>query len=593
MENSEARRSLGLFRSQSLSRLDFNHRVTVQSFGFSKSHASHFLQKFGIVVQVTIIVNAVCMGVAHDYPEPAFLWTVFENIFTSIYTLEMVIKLFVLKREYFRDSWNLLDFFLAWVGITDCWILIMVDSGPLGGLQVVRVLRLFRILRLQRILRLTPHLAVLMEGLAGSFKSMFWIVLLLIAFVYIMSLVCCNLIFDSDTYSSLGVPLDTDLYFGTVLRAMETLLNVALLDEWSGIVRPMFSVQPYMSFIFWGYLFLVTFGVLNLVIGVITERTMQAEEAQHVEAEKTKRKLKMKNLTVLADQVYDSYTRLGLSENDLEDAVRGHPELRDNLEALDLPKGFNVCNLHLMFDQGLTGLVEKEDFMNGMFRLIFADEFQRSCCIMLAVAETKQQIAEGLAKLRRDLGEDIRQLLRKELRPAVSEFQHKHSLHSEGCAGTGVTTISASRPVAELNADDMLKHERSGTGPVAIDPAEHVVELLDCAKPLLVHDTQALWAVEKGLAEEANIHARCYPCTAMVKESELAVNMPIEWAQAGPSLTGCRIAKHPPGSSLNSNETTKPLLGVGEEPIACMHSSLRSPTSKRKLSPLPRALLHL
>jgi len=49
-----------------------------------------------------------------------------------------------------------------------------------------------------------------------------------------------------------------------------------------------------------------------------------------------------------------------------------------------------------MLDEEYEGTVSKEEFLNGMFRLVFGDEFQRNCCVMLTIAQVKKEIKDGL-----------------------------------------------------------------------------------------------------------------------------------------------------------------------------------------------------
>lgn len=155
------------------------------------------------------------------------------------------------------------------------------------------------------------------------------------------------------------------------------------------MTKAIFKRQPYLIVIFWGYMFVVTLGVMNMVIGIIVERTQEACRMVLVEQEEMAKNDKMDSVVHMCDEIFGAHDRESLSVCDLEAAVNQTPSLLRDLHALDLPKGFDLSDLHIMFDEDLCGTVSKEEFEKGMFLLIFANEFQRSCCTMLAVAHMK------------------------------------------------------------------------------------------------------------------------------------------------------------------------------------------------------------
>ena len=71
-------------------------------------------------------------------------------VFTGIFILEAAIKLIAFGDRYFRDSWNVFDFFIVTSSIVFVTIkeLFSVDLG--STTQAVRTLRLGRMLKLFR-----------------------------------------------------------------------------------------------------------------------------------------------------------------------------------------------------------------------------------------------------------------------------------------------------------------------------------------------------------------------------------------------------------------------------------------------------------
>merc|ERR1719174_1901749 len=62
-----------------------------------------------------------------------------------------------------------------------------VDAENLWVLRVLRILRLVRILRVVRVLHLISELRAIVSSIVGSFKSLIWVVVLLLLMIYIVA----------------------------------------------------------------------------------------------------------------------------------------------------------------------------------------------------------------------------------------------------------------------------------------------------------------------------------------------------------------------------------------------------------------------
>ena len=72
-------------------------------------------------------------------------------IFMGTFTLEAIIKLYALRKDYFREAWNVFDFFIV---ILTLIILIFQETGILENVgAVTTILRTLRICRVFRIVK--------------------------------------------------------------------------------------------------------------------------------------------------------------------------------------------------------------------------------------------------------------------------------------------------------------------------------------------------------------------------------------------------------------------------------------------------------
>jgi len=68
---------------------------------------------------------------------------------------------------------------------------------------------------------------------------------------------------------------DCEAMFGTVPKTMYTLVQVVTLESWNMTVgRPLVDRQPLLFLMLLLYIFLTTFGLLNIIVGVIVENTL-------------------------------------------------------------------------------------------------------------------------------------------------------------------------------------------------------------------------------------------------------------------------------------------------------------------------------
>ena len=122
---------------------------------------------------------------------------------------------------------------------------------------------------------------MIIQGMLRALKTIFWVVLLLLILVYVSSILTTQIVGHSgyDMYPGVApleevnespVVLDFNpaIYFGSIPRSMFTLFNMVLLAEYAEHARAIFEMQPYLLAFYTAFIFMTTFGVLNVIIGV-------------------------------------------------------------------------------------------------------------------------------------------------------------------------------------------------------------------------------------------------------------------------------------------------------------------------------------
>merc|ERR1719262_539746 len=103
--------------------------------------------------------------------------------------------------------------------------------------------------------------------------------------LYIAGIFFCQQVGESESrYAEYSEETDWEFnnyqYFGTLPRAMFTLFNLALLTEdWDNVGRATLEKQPYLLIFLLLFIAVNTFGLMNVIVGVIVDNTLAAGEA--------------------------------------------------------------------------------------------------------------------------------------------------------------------------------------------------------------------------------------------------------------------------------------------------------------------------
>jgi len=227
----------------------------------------------------------------------------------------------------------------------------MGGSGALGSISALRMLRVLRIVKMVRLLKAFRELWLIVKGMIDSVTTIFWASLLMCIMLYVAAIFCTQMIGKNTTAGYLrqiaepGEDIDYDpdfdahQYFGTVPRAMFTLFETSLEPL---NIRPVVEKQPYMLVFFMGFIFLTTFGVMNVIIGVIVENTMNASKLTNDENDdlETLRKVEEVDKLRMAIVEIDDNKDFVITRNEMRKACQ-NPEVQGLLENLNMPMAFS------------------------------------------------------------------------------------------------------------------------------------------------------------------------------------------------------------------------------------------------------------
>lgn len=237
-----------------------------------------------------IIINSVTLGLEAD-PEMidkyGVLLFAIDKIILLIFSLELSIKFYAYRLDFFKSGWNNFDLII----VSIAWI-------PTGG--AFSIFRALRILRVFRLFSVVPQMRRVLTALLHSIPGMLSVVGILTLIFYVCAVLATTLF---------GHHQDPQMqeWFGSISASLYTLFQVMTLESWSmGIVRPTMEIYPLSWIFFLPFIIVTSFAVLNLFIGIIVD-AMQS--AQHEPRESDKKEIKqfthqeIENLHLKFDQL--------------------------------------------------------------------------------------------------------------------------------------------------------------------------------------------------------------------------------------------------------------------------------------------------
>lgn len=222
--------------------------------------------KFQNFIMMLIIFNGITMGFETSKTfalEYATFFDMANTLVIIIFTIEILLRIYVYRASFFKDSWSLFDFSVVAISL--------VPAS--GGFEIFRILR---VLRLFRLITIVPQMRKIVSALLKVLPGIASIAGLLTLFFYIFAIMATQLY--GERFPE---------WFGDLGDSFYTLFQIMTLESWSmGIVRPIMEVYPLAWLFFMPFIFMATFIIINLIIAVVVDAMNEltsAEESHIVE----------------------------------------------------------------------------------------------------------------------------------------------------------------------------------------------------------------------------------------------------------------------------------------------------------------------
>ena len=214
---------------------------------------------------ILIVINAIVLGVLtyHESLSNDLVQAleVFDRAVTWVFAVEILLKLFVYRVQFFRSGWNWFDFVV--IGVS------MLPGG--AGFSVLRAMRVLRVLRL---LHIIPMMKRITEALMKALPGMGAIFAVLALVTYVAAVMATNMFGDTDDP-------DVALLFGDLPRSAYSLFQVMTMDGWrfEVVQKVIDDGNPYAWIFFMIFIFIASFAILNLFIALVVEALASEQKA--------------------------------------------------------------------------------------------------------------------------------------------------------------------------------------------------------------------------------------------------------------------------------------------------------------------------
>jgi hypothetical protein len=239
--------------------------------------------------------------------------------------------------------------------------------------STIRLVRIMTVGRLVRVVTQFRELG-LISGFLDAIKTLMWVSIFLLFLLYIAAVFVTVEIGQNpdlyEPYKYISGGWDYQEYFGTVGTSMFTLFQIVTLDDWSnGIARHVMTNQPAMCIFFLLFVLLTSYGLMNIVTGIIVERTLTAAKQNQQRYQRSQEKERARVLNHLREifEMADKDGNGSLTIEEFRQAIH-HPDVERKLKLIELPVA-DAEELFTILDHDGSGELSVDEFIGGCVRL--------------------------------------------------------------------------------------------------------------------------------------------------------------------------------------------------------------------------------
>jgi len=338
--------------------------------------------RFNMAIGGLIILNVFVIALETDYgyeetgnEDSKVWWIILDSIFLLAFMFEIAVRMYWERWAWPRSAWNWFDAVIVILAVVDIWILSFVESTK-GGLQmmsVFRIVRLVRLIRLVKLIRLLQGLYVILSAMWNAVQTMSFLLAIMVFGLLIYSIFAVTLIGRNSALSDVRINGTDSVYdrFGTVFRAMYSLFELMTLEGWETVARPIVEAEPWLFFFIASYIMIFTFGMLNMIVATVIEKTLHHTRMMSDSQRDEERKRMQKELHSVRKLFSDgaSKEKAGrLTYEEFETALKVHEPIREIFGKMGISL-YDAKELYTVLDWDDSGDLTIKEFLSGLQKL--------------------------------------------------------------------------------------------------------------------------------------------------------------------------------------------------------------------------------
>mmetsp|Transcript_3898 Transcript_3898/g.10812 ORF Transcript_3898/g.10812 Transcript_3898/m.10812 type:complete len:523 (-) Transcript_3898:98-1666(-) len=323
----------------------------------------------------------------------------------TIYTFEIILRIFAYHFLYFRSFWNWVDVTVVGLDLTLSILRGLVGDVP--NISVLRTVRLIRLARAYRVITLFPELHVMVMGLTGTVRTVCWGLVLLFGVLMVFALIAVQLIHPIAQKVQEWNGCDRcGRAYESVWEASLTIIQGILAgDAWGQAVLPIVDEENVTIVFFMFVLVTINLLVVNLILAVAVEKAQQAHENDQALVVKQKVKEKEEQHHKAQAELIrmcHSMDEDGSGCLTLQELLNGYDNdqyFANSLKAMDIEKD----DLEMVFnilDKDGSGDIDYSEFVDQLHKLKTQDQHTLLIFILHHIKEVQNLTRNGVSRFK-------------------------------------------------------------------------------------------------------------------------------------------------------------------------------------------------
>lgn len=419
------------------------------------------MKSFDAILGCCILTNMALLVIETDKEAaeqvvPGWVGTVNLSLM-FVYCIELTGRLFVYRWAYFQNAANWADICIVGTDVLFFMLTSFVDPGDIPSVVILRIFRLARLGRARQILNLFPELNVMVLGLVGACRAIFWGMLLLMVCLMAWGILAVQLLHPLNKEVTAdgkhaGCERCGRAFESVAAAGLTFTQSVIAGDSWGLVAIPLIERYP-ITYVFFFLVFItVGMAVLNLILAVVIDSANQARKQTDHEIAAVKEenfeKAKKDLSRFCHDVDIDKDGMVTLEE--LEAGYHTVPAFADAMKVLDV-KPKDIKNLFRIMDQDKSGDVNSEEFVEFFYAMKCEDQHSMITLIKYYVTEIQREMKEELL-VTRNLLFEIRTHF------GMEEIPYKS-------VDTGSSDINIKRQSERVATHDLGSKRKDSAGP--------------------------------------------------------------------------------------------------------------------------------